>query len=59
MRFLTFPSTSSVSRWVREYRKAQEDTAQGGLSPIEIEVENRRLRKENKRLLMDECLFSV
>ena len=44
---------SNVSRWVREYRNGKEDRAQGGLSPIEIEAENRRLLKENKRLLME------
>ena len=44
---------SNVSRWVREYRNSQENTTQGGLSPIEIEAEIRRLRKENKRLLME------
>jgi transposase len=31
----------------------QESTTPGGLSPSEIEAENRRLRKENKRLLME------
>ena len=44
---------SNVSRWVRQYRKTQEDFTQGGLSRSEIEAENRRLRKENKRLLME------
>lgn len=44
---------SNVSRWVREYRNGQEDIAQGGLSRSEVEAENRRLRKENKRLLME------
>ncbi len=44
---------SNVSRWVREYRNFQENSTQGGLSPNEIEAENRRLRKENKRLLME------
>ena len=44
---------SNLSRWVRAYRNAQEDPAQGGLSRSEIEAENRLLRKENKRLLME------
>ena len=44
---------SNVSRWVRQYRNLQENTTAGGLSPSEIEAENRRLRKENKRLLME------
>ena len=44
---------SNVSRWVRKYRNLQENTTLGGLSPSEIEAENRRLRKENKRLLME------
>ena len=44
---------SNVSRWVRQYRNSQEKTIQGGLAPNDIEAENRRLRKENKRLLME------
>ena len=50
---------SNVSRWVREYRNGQEDKAQGGLSPSEIEAENRRLRKENKRLLMEREILKM
>ncbi len=44
---------SNVSRWVRQHRNLQENTTSGGLSPSEVEAENRRLRKENKRLLME------
>ena len=44
---------SNVSRWVRQYRNLQENTIPGALSPNDIEAENRRLRKENKRLLME------
>jgi transposase len=44
---------SNVSRWVRQYRDAQEDSAQGDVSPGDLEAENRRLHKENKRLLME------
>ena len=43
---------SNVSRWVREYRKDL-DTPQGAGSAQELEQEVKRLRKENKRLLME------
>jgi len=43
---------SNVSRWVREYRKSLE-APQGSGSPQELEGEVKRLRKENKRLLME------
>ena len=43
---------SNVSRWVREYRKDL-DIPQGTGSAQELEQEVKRLRKENKRLLME------
>ena len=43
---------SNISRWVREYRKESEPPPGSG-SPQELEAEVRRLRKENKRLLME------
>lgn len=45
-------SHSNVSRWVREYRNDL-DAPQGSGSAQELEQEVKRLRKENKRLLME------
>jgi len=45
--------SSNISRWVREFRRDQEDIAEGGIPRRELEEENRRLRKENKRLEME------
>jgi len=42
---------SSVARWVREHRERQEST--DGLTRGDIEAENRRLKKEIKRLEME------
>jgi transposase len=44
---------SNVSRWVREYRKQSEPPSKGSISLDELANENRRLKKENKRLLME------
>jgi len=44
---------SNVTRWVREHRNAQEEPTEGGLSGGELEAENRRLLKENRRLQME------
>lgn len=43
---------SNISRWVRQYRQGLE-IPQGSGSPQELEAEVNRLRKENKRLLME------
>jgi transposase len=43
---------SNLSRWVREYRNGLQ-TPQGQESAQELEAEVKRLRKENKRLLME------
>ena len=44
--------TSNVTRWVRQYRQDQQDLSEGGITRKELEAENRRLKKENKRLEM-------
>ena len=44
---------SNVSRWVREYRRDQEELAEGGVSRKELEAEIRRLKRENQRLQME------
>jgi len=44
---------SNVSRWVREYRRDEQELAEGGIPPKELEAEIRRLRKENQRLQME------
>ena len=46
-------SQTNVSRWVREYRRDQQDLAEGGITRKEMEAEIRRLRKENQRLHME------
>jgi transposase len=46
-------SQSNISRWVREYRKDQEDMANGGVTRKELEDKIRRLEKENRRLEME------
>ena len=45
--------SSNISRWVREFRRDQEELAEGGITRGELEEEVRRLRKENKRLEME------
>jgi transposase len=44
---------SNISRWVREFRKEQQDGAEGEIPRKELEAEVKRLRKENKRLQME------
>ena len=43
---------SNVSRWVRAYRARLEDKNESG-SAQDLQAELKRLRKENKRLLME------
>jgi transposase len=43
---------SNISRWVRAYRANLENKTEPG-STQDLEAENKRLRKENKRLLME------
>ena len=43
---------SNVSRWVRQHRDSLDNPANPE-SPHELEKELKRLRKENKRLLME------
>jgi transposase len=44
---------SNVSRWVRQYRRQSEQALKGSGSIEELTSENRRLKKENKRLWME------
>jgi len=44
---------SNISRWVGEFRKDQQDGAEGEVSRKELEAEVKRLRKENQRLQME------
>jgi transposase len=46
-------ASSNVTRWVRLHHQEQEDPDEGGLSRQDLEEENHRLRKENKRLQME------
>jgi transposase len=46
-------SQSNISRWVREYRRDQEDMADGGVTRKELEDKIHRLEKENRRLEME------
>jgi len=45
--------SSNISRWVREYRRDQEDISEGGVPHRELEAEIKQLRKEKKRLEME------
>jgi transposase len=45
-------NNSNVSRWLRQHRDALENQTQLG-SPQDLDSELKRLRKENKRLLME------
>jgi transposase len=45
---------SNISRWVRQHRNKMENPNEGASrSPQDLETENKRLKKENKRLLME------
>ena len=44
---------SNVSRWVRGFRRDQQDAAEGEIPRKELEAEVKRLRKENQRLEME------
>lgn len=46
-------SQSNVSRWMREFRKDQQDGAEGEIPRKELEAEVKRLKKENQRLQME------
>ena len=43
---------TNVSRWVRHWR-AEQENKDGSASSPDLEAEVKRLRKENKRLLME------
>jgi len=44
---------TNISRWVRQYRSQMENPTQNCGSVKEMQDELKRLRKENKRLLME------
>lgn len=44
---------SNVNRWVREHRDALENPSSTSGSPPDLEAEIKKLKKENKRLLME------
>ncbi len=44
---------TNVSRWVRQHRDAVENPSQNSGSPGNLASEVQRLKKENKRLLME------
>ena len=44
---------TNVSRWVREYRRENEPSVNGGATRSELENEVKRLHKENQRLRME------
>ena len=44
---------SNISRWIREQKQEQHGLAENGISRHELEAQNRTLKKENKRLLME------
>lgn len=46
-------NSSLISRWVREYHQQRDNGHESGASRRELEVEIRRLKKENKRLEME------
>ena len=43
-------AASNVTRWVRQYREDQQELNDSGVTRRDLEAENRRLKKENKRL---------
>ena len=46
-------AASNITRWVRQYREDQQDLSDSGVTRRDLEAENLRLKKENKRLEME------
>ena len=46
-------SENNVNRWVRQYRDQHEIASTDGLTREQLESELKRMRKENKRLVME------
>ncbi len=44
---------SNISRWIREQKQEEQSLAENGISNRELVAQNRQLKKENKRLLME------
>ncbi len=46
-------NSSNINRWVRDFRNPTQTIPQDAQSPGDMAAELKRLRKENKRLLME------
>ena len=46
-------SENNINRWVRHYRDQNKSASTDGLTREQLEIELKRLRKENKRLEME------
>jgi transposase len=47
---LGIAQVSNVTRWMRPQLQDQEDLSKSGATPWDLKAEDRRLKKENKRL---------
>jgi transposase len=48
---------NNINRWVREYQPCNEALAESGLTRERLETELKRLRKENKRLVIKRAIL--